>query len=263
MATAAPNQTLPLFYTGLEALNVTQHGKMKVRPIAQAPVIAQTHAIPATVDEFALLQRHYPIVFSVGDQPIPLVLMGLSEGINVFLDEDGKVHDSLIYVPAYMRRYPFLLARLRPDSDELSLCFDPAAGAVGEFDEGEPLFDGDQPSQATKAILQFCEQFETAGQRTGAFVEELKKSGLLMDGEVAIQPEGADKPFVYRGFQMVDEEKVRELRGDELRKMNQNGMLPLIWAHLFSLSQIREVFSRQVMLGKGPIELPEKAKADA
>ena len=75
-------------------------------------------------------------------------------------------HEPSIYIPAYMRRYPFLLARLRPDSDELSLCFDPTSGAVGEFDEGEPLFDGDQPSEATKAILQFCEQFETAGQRT-------------------------------------------------------------------------------------------------
>ena len=58
-----------------------------------------------------------------------------------------------------------------------------------------------------------------------------------MDGEVAIQPEGFEQPFVYRGFRMVDEEKIRNLlRGDELRKMNQNGMLPLIMAHLFSLS---------------------------
>ena len=261
MATAAPNQTLPLFYTGLEALNVTQHGKMKVRPIARAPVIAQTHAIPATVDEFALLQRHYPIVFSVGEQPIPLVLMGLSEGINVFLDEDGKVQDSLIYVPAYMRRYPFLLARLRPESDELSLCFDPGAGAVGEFDEGEPLFDGEQPSEATKAILQFCEQFETAGQRTGAFLEEVKKADLLMEGEVAIQPKDSDQPFVYRGFRMVDEEKLRNLRGDELRKMNQNGLLPLIYAHLFSLSQMRDVFARQIQQGKAPQPAPQPAPA--
>ena len=88
------------------------------------------------------------------------------------------------------------------------------------------MFDGDQPNDATKAILEFCEQFETAGQRTAAFMEEIKKSGLLMDGEVAIQPEGFEQPFIYRGFRMVDEEKVRELRGDELRKMNQNGMLP-------------------------------------
>ncbi|MEO8176209.1 MAG: SapC family protein [Sphingomicrobium sp.] len=264
MATAAPNLNLPLFYSGLEPLNVTQHGNMKIRAIDKAPVIATTHAIPATVDEFSLLQRHYPIVFSVGENPVPLVLMGLSEGINVFLNADGKLHDSMMYVPAYMRRYPFLLARLRPESDELSLCFDPNSGAIGEFDEGEKLFDGDQPSEATKAILQFCEQFETAGQRTAAFIEELKKSGLLMDGEVAIQPEGSDQPFVYRGFQMVDEDKLRELRGDELRKMNQNGMLGLIYAHLFSLPQIREVFSRQVTQGKGPIAAPQQlATADA
>lgn len=258
MATAAPNQSLPLFYSALEALNVTQHGTKKVRPIEKATVISSTHAIPATVDEFALLQRHYPIVFSIGDQPVPLVLMGLSEGINVFLNEEAKLYDDTMYVPAYMRRYPFLLARLRPDTDELSLCFDPTSGAVGDFEDGEPLFDGDQPSQATKAILDFCEQFETAGQRTAAFMEEIKKSGLLMDGEVAIQPEGAEQPFVYRGFQMIDEDKLRELRGDELRKMNQNGMLALIYAHLFSLSQIREIFSRQVMLGKGPVAAPKQ-----
>ena len=263
MATAAPTQNLPLFYTALEALNLQEHGKMKVRPIEKAEIIAKTHAIPATVDEFALLQRHYPIVFSVGDQPIPLALMGLSEGVNVFLDDSGKPLDRMNYIPAYMRRYPFLLARVRPDSDDLSLCFDPGAGAVGNFKDGDPLFEDEQPSQATKAVLQFCEQFETAGQRTAAFMEELKKTGLLMDGEVAIQPEGADKPFLYRGFQMIDEEKLRELRGDELRKMHQSGILQLIYAHLFSLPQIREVFSRQVMQGKGPIAVPEAATADA
>ena len=259
MATAAPSQALPLFYSALEPLNTTQHANYKIRPLNQAPQFGAAHAVPATVEEFALLQRHYPIVFSVGENPVPLVLMGLNEGINVFLDSNGRTEDNQLYIPAYLRRYPFLLARLQPESDELSLCFDPNSGAVGEFDEGEALFDGDQPSDACKAVLQFCEQFETAGQRTGAFVTELKKSGLLMDGEVAIQPQGADQPFVYRGFQMVDEEKIRELRGDELRRMNQNGMLPLIFAHLFSLSHIRDLFARQVAQGKGPIPNPQKA----
>ena len=171
MATAAPEPTLPMFYKELRPLNAAEHGKMKIRKIEKAPFIASSHAIPATVDEFALLQRYYPIIFAVGDNPVPLALMGLSEGNNVFLDDDGLLHDRSQYVPAYMRRYPFLLARLRPDSDELSLCFDPTSGAIGEFEEGEALFDGDQPSQATKTVLQFCEQFETAGQRTALFVE--------------------------------------------------------------------------------------------
>ena len=263
MATAAPNQSLPLLYKALVPLNTGQHSKYKIRPLERAPDFGKTHAVPATVDEFALLQRHYPIVFSVGDQPVPLALMGLNEGVNVFFDENGRTEEATLYIPAYMRRYPFLLARLRPDSDELSLCFDPKSGAIGEFDDGEPLFDGTEPSEATKAVLAFCEQFETAGQRTAAFIQELVKSDLLMDGEVAIQPEGAPQPFVYRGFRMVDEEKLRELRGDELRKMNQNGMLALIYAHLFSLSQIREVFSRQVQQGKGPIAAPQQFPAQA
>ncbi len=263
MATAAPTQSLPLFYNSIEPLNATQHGSMKVRPILRMPQMARTHAIPVTVDEFTLVQRHYPIVFSVGDNPIPIALMGLNEGVNVFLDEDGRTLDNNIYIPAYMRRYPFLLARLRPDSDELSLCFDPTANAVGDFDDGQPLFDGEQPSEATKAILQFCEQFEAAGQRTGAFLEELNKADLLMDGEVAIQPEGFEQPFVYRGFRMVDEEKLRNLRGDELRRMNQNGILPLIYAHLFSLAEMRQVFGRQMQQGKAPAQVPQPAPANA
>src|SRR5215218_7172414 len=108
MATAAPTQELPLFYNSLEALNSGQHGKMKIRRIEKAPEIGRTHAVPVTVDEFALLQRFYPIVFSAGGDPVPLALMGLNEGQNVFLDENGIPHDSNIYIPAYMRRYPFL-----------------------------------------------------------------------------------------------------------------------------------------------------------
>ena len=263
MATAAPNQNLPLFYREIVPLNATQHGTLKIRQVEKSPFIAQTHAIPITVDEFGLAQRHYPIVFSIGENPIPIALMGLNEGVNVFLDPDGRPIDTTTYIPAYVRRYPFLLAKLNPDTDELSLCFDPTSEAVGEFDDGQPLFDGDQPSDATKAILEFCEQFETAGQRTSAFMEDVKKSGLLMDGEVAIQPEGYQQPFIYRGFQMIDEEKLRELRGDELRKMNQNGMLPLLYAHMFSLAQMREVFARQLGQGKAPQQVPMPASADA
>jgi hypothetical protein len=244
-------------------VNVTQHGKMKVRKMLKMGQVAKTHAIPVTVDEFTLAQRHYPIVFSIGEKPIPIALMGLNEGVNVYLDEDGRPLEPSLYIPAYIRRYPFLLARVRPDSDELSLCFDPSANAVGDFKEGEALFEGDQPSQATKAILEFCEQFEAAGQRTASFMEDLLKSNLLMDGEVAIQPEGYEQPFVYRGFRMVDEEKLRELRGDELRKMNQNGMLPLIYAHLFSLSEMRHVFGRQMEQGKAPAQVQQPAPADA
>jgi hypothetical protein len=262
MASQAPN-TMPLLYEGLEPLNRNAHDKFKVRRLGGIERVSQAHAIPLTVDEFSMAQRHFPIVFSAGDAPVPLALMGLHEGTNTFFDAKGQLIDPTVYVPAYLRRYPFLLARLQPESDELSLCFDPTSGAVAEGKEGEALFKDGEPTEATNAILQFCEQFEQAGQRTQAVVAELKNLDLLMEGEVAIQPEGAEQPFIYRGFQMVDEEKFRDLRGDELRKLNQNGGLALIMAHLFSLSVIREIFGRQVQQGTGPVGLKQPEPAEA
>ncbi len=251
MASAPQAQALPMFYKDLVPLNSKEHANWKVKGLDDASFMQEQHAIPLTVDEFPNAGRNYPIVFSVGDNAVPLILMGLNEGVNTFMGEDGKFNQPT-YVPAYVRRYPFMLAKLQPDADELSLCFDPTTGAIGDYKEGDPLFEKDQPTEKTKNILEFCEQFEQAGQRTGQFVDELKKMDLLMDGEVAIQQTGVEKPFVYRGFQMVNEEKLRELRGDELRKINQNGMLPLIYAHLFSLQIMREVFAKQVEAGKVP-----------
>ncbi len=257
MASAPQNANLPIFFKDLLPLSSQDHATWKARALDKAPFLVGQHAVPLTSDEFISASRHYPIVFSAGDNPVPLALMGLNEGVNTFVDAEGALINP-VYVPAYIRRYPFLLAKLRPDQEDLSLCFDPTAEAIGAFDDGDPLFVDGKPSEHTQAILGFCEQFEQAGQRTGQFMDELVKSGLLMDGEVSIEVENAPQPFVYRGFRMVDEAKLRELRGDVLRKMTQNGMLALIFAHLFSLQLMREIFSAQVNQGKMPA-IPEVA----
>ncbi|MBV9884055.1 MAG: SapC family protein [Sphingomonadaceae bacterium] len=258
MASQPPANALPLFYGDLQPLSSTLHPNHKQRRIDKAPFLANGHAIPITIDEFVSVQRFYPLIFSTGESPVPLALMGLNDGVNVFVDEEGKLLDENAYIPAYVRRYPFMLARLQPDAEELSLCFDPTSGLVGDdVEDGAALFEDGKPSETTNSILKFCEEFELSAQRTVSFVNELRQSGLLMEGEVSIQPTGAEQPFVYRGFHMVNEEKLRELPADEVHRMNQNGMLPLIMAHLFSLPMIRDIFGRQTMLGLTPGISPE------
>jgi hypothetical protein len=249
---ASAPQSLPLFYNTLEPLSSEAHGSFKVRQAEGANFLINQHAIPLTVDEFPLAQRHFPIVFTQGDEAVPLALMGMNEGINVFVDEKGQLREPNTYVPAYVRRYPYMLARMTPDAQELTLCFDPTSPTIGDFEDGEPLFADGKPTDLTNAILEFNQQFEEAGARTAQFMTELNELGILEDGEVTIQPDGADKPFIYSGFRMVSEDKLRELRGDQLRKIVQSGMLPLIYAHLFSLSLTREIFGRQVQLGLMP-----------
>ncbi|HST36051.1 MAG TPA: SapC family protein [Allosphingosinicella sp.] len=259
MATQPP-PNLPLFYKNLQPLAASLHGKLKARVTDSAPYLVDVHAVPLTIDEFTVAQRHFPIIFATGETPVPLALMGLNEGVNVFIDEAGKPRDPM-YVPAYIRRYPYMLARLDPAAEELTLCYDPESDLINEK-EGEPLFDGDQPSQTLSAVLKFCEDFEVAGQRTQAFIKELEAMDMLIDGEVSIQPEGSTQPFLYRGFKMVDENKLREMDAETLHKINQNGILPLIIAHLFSLSLMREVFARQVQQGKMPEMEPAMAPAE-
>ncbi|HEX4694726.1 SapC family protein [Sphingomonas sp.] len=249
---ASAPQSLPLFYNTLEPLSSDAHANFKVRPATGATFLANQHAIPLTIDEFAMAQRHMPIIFSQGDDAVPLALMGLNEGINVFIDENGLLRDSYTYIPAYVRRYPYLLAKLQPEAEELTLCFDPTSPTIGDFDDGEPLFKDGEATDVVKNILEFSKQFEEAGARTAAFMNELRELDLLMDGEVTIQPEESDKPFLYSGFQMINEEKLTALRGDQLRKITQSGLLPLIYAHLFSLQVMREIFARQVQLGLMP-----------
>ncbi|MEM7779213.1 MAG: SapC family protein [Pseudomonadota bacterium] len=269
MATA-PQPQLPLFYKDLLPLNSRDHGAFKVKSFEDASFLASTHAIPLTCDEFVDAARCYPIVFTAGENPLPIALMGLNEGVNVFVDADNKFETGN-YAPAYVSRYPFILAKLQQDSEEMSLCFDPQAGVVGLSDEGQALFraptdedkakyeeNGQQlpdkvPTEYTDGVLEFCRRFEEAGQRTKEFMEQLKQLDLLRDGRFDItRNDMPDKPFSYTGFQMVNEEKLRELDGATLETLNKNGMMMLMHAQLFSLRVMRNIFEKQNAMGKIP-----------
>lgn len=250
---SAPKPNLPLFFKDLAPLNSRDHKGWMSKQFPNVNFLGEHHAIPLTVDEFIDAQRHYPIVFSSGENPVPLALMGLNEGVNTFVDDEGKITEDA-YLPAYVRRYPFMLAKLRQDTEELSLCFDPSAGVIGDHGEGNVLFNDDgEASDYTKSVLEFCQKFEESGVRTKAFMDEINKHDLLMDGEIAITVQDKpDSPFIYRGFRMVDEKKLRDLKGEVLEDLNSTGMLILLHAHLFSLNLMRVIFARQSRLGKVP-----------
>lgn len=247
MASQPAQQQLPLFYQNLTLLQKDQHASWGLRQRADMGFAKTTHAVPLTVDEFAAAQKHFPIVFGSGEGAVPLALVGLQEGRNLFVTEDGQWQPG-VYVPAYIRRYPFMLVKEHPEAQVLSLVFDENAGMLGA-DEEAKLFDGQEPTDVTKNILNFCEQFEQAIARTKSFMDEVEKLGLLMEGEAQIQQTGVEQPAVFRGFRMVDEQKLQNIRGDQARKAVQNGMMGLIYAHLFSLAEMRNLFERQAPQG--------------
>lgn len=243
MASTAPSTQprLPLFYNSLVPLSPALHRNLSLADELSIDFARTAHAVPLTVEEFVIAQRFYPIVFAPGDPGTPLALLGLTEGENLFMDADGEWKEGT-YVPAYIRRYPFMLARLNPQAQELSLCFDDKSPGFSTGEAEGNLFEGDGPSPRTKDILKFCEQFEIAIQRTRLFMDELKELDLLQPGEATIQT-GDTPQASFKGFLMVNEQKLQELRGDQHRKLVKSAGLGFIYAHLFSLSHMRDMFA--------------------
>src|SRR4051812_32417176 len=79
-----------LFYSKPEPLNPDQHRGLGVKRMDGPFGFAKEgHAVPLTVGEFQLAAVTGPIIF-VGDEKIPLSVMGLNAGDNMFVQADGR-----------------------------------------------------------------------------------------------------------------------------------------------------------------------------
>jgi len=225
-----------MFYQQPEPLDPNTHGNLGVnmtdRPFGFA---AKSHVVPLTVTEFAAASLSYPIVF-VGESKSPLAVMGLRDGENLYITEEGVFRPD-VYIPAFIRRYPFVFAA--DDSNErFVLCVDRSASFVSENPE-IPFFENGQPSQYTQNAMQFCNDFETERRRTDAFVKLLTDLDLFEVKEASFTPPNPDgSPGVKQklaDYFGVSEAKLRNLPADKFIELRDNGALNQIYSHLNSL----------------------------
>jgi hypothetical protein len=227
-----------LFYQQPEPLSPEQHRGMGVRSMDGPFGFAKVgHAIPLTVGEFPPAAMTGPIIF-VGDDKMPIAVMGLNAGENMFLRADGLFEPGA-YVPAYIRRYPFVFAN-DDAAKQMVLCIDRAAEFVVDKDYDLPFFEADgQPSQYTKNCIEFCNNFEIERQRTASFVQLLNDLDLFETKTATFTPPNPDgtpgEPQKIAEYFGVSEEKLNALPADKFIELRDNGALPQIYAHLVSL----------------------------
>lgn len=227
-----------LFYTQPEPLSPEAHGKMGVKSMDGPFGFAKEgHAIPLTVGEFPPAAMTGPIIF-VGDEKLPIAVMGLNAGDNMFLRADGLFEPGA-YVPAYIRRYPFVFAN-DDAAKQMVLCIDRAAEFVVDKDYDLAFFEADgQPSQYTKNCIEFCNNFEMERQRTQSFVQILKDLDLFESKTATFTPQNPDgtpgEPQKIAEYFGVSEEKLNKLPADKYIELRDNGALSQIHAHLISL----------------------------
>ena len=239
MTTNAPAITgSVLFYSQPEPLSPEQHGKMGVKSMDGPFGFAKVgHAVPLTVGEFPPAALTGPIIF-VGDEKMPIAVMGLQANENMFLREDG-LFEAGVYVPAYIRRYPFIFAN-DDKAQQMVLCVDVAAEFVVKTNPDLPFFEADgQPSQYTKNCIEFCNNFEMERQRTANFIQLLKELDLFETKTATFTPQNADgttgEVQTIAEYFGVSEEKLNALPTEKYIELRTNGALAQIQAHLLSL----------------------------
>lgn len=235
-----------LFYKNPQPLNPEQHAGLGVKQIAEPfGFLRAAHAIPVTVTEFGMAATAYPIIF-VGDSFTPVAAMGVRQAENLFVRDDGQTEPDF-YVPAFVRRYPFVFAN-DSGSDRLLLCVDRDAPMVTNQPE-VPLFENGEPSAFTKNAIEFCQEFERQRRATDDFVKIVRDLNLFEQKTVAFQPRDQQGNPVgeqqkIADYWAIDENKLGQLSPEQFNELRTNGALGAIYAHLISLLNWQRIIQR-------------------
>ncbi len=233
--TSSGASPLPLLYTNPVPLDAARDRDLGLRARADLGFTRSLHAVPVNALEMVDAAAHYPLVFSPDASATPVAVLGLVEKENLFLDGQGAWQQNA-YIPAYIRRYPFLLATLN-DTDQMALCVDQAPGVCDTASGTEPFFDeSGAPTPLTRGALEFCQSFHAATLATREFSAALEASGILVARSAEIPlADGTSRRF--SGFRVIDPEKWAALPDEVVLTWRRQGWLAPVHAGLFSAAR--------------------------
>lgn len=225
--------SLPLFYKSPRVLTPATHGQRSLAPATGYAFAAGTNAVPLVAEEMPIAGRHFPVVFSDEGAPHPVAILGLRGQQNLFVEADGQWRAG-VYVPAYVRRYPFIF--LENDAGtELTLCVDDAAEQLVEGSE-QPLFDdAGQPTELARNALAFCRDYQAQHLAAGALAKALVEAELLVDHRADVTLRDGER-LSLAGFKVIDAERFAKLPDATFLEWRHKGWLPLVYAHFASVS---------------------------
>lgn len=239
------------FYEQITPLSVDRHKNWFIKPVQDYSFAKSTQAVPLMAVEFLGAAGDYPIVF-VGDDSgiMPVALLGLQQAQNVYLSADGGWQGR--YVPAFIRRYPFILSQA-DDQDKAFLCIDESFPGFNQNEEGVALISDDgSASEYTDEILKFLSQFQAEHQRTKIISQRLRELNLFEPKRAEAKlPHGQSKAI--HGFYTIERSRLLTLSSEVLLDLVRSGVYEMICHHLASLRNFNTL---------GSHFLPESAETE-
>jgi hypothetical protein len=224
---------LPL-YAGITLVTAERHVDALLAPDTSFAFARRAAVVPLTIDEFARAALDYPVVF-FGPARRAFAVMGLTADCNLFVSDEGTFRAGA-YIPAYLRRHPFVLVRDAPQ-DTWVLGIDEASDRlVADAPGARSLFEDGAPAPALREAVAFCEAYENAQQRTDRLVHLLDDLDLFEPREAHHRPPGEEQadPVLLLDYVAVSPQRLAALDEASIAQLRALDGLGPCYAHLFS-----------------------------
>lgn len=229
-----------LFYENAVPVHSARHAECSVEMRGYG-FCRGVNSVPLTVVEFRSAAGEYPIVFvQAGAVVRPAVVLGMRREENLMVTEEGEWLGR--YIPAFVRRYPFVFSAASEDR-QMVLCVDEAFPGFNREGRGQPLFTpAHEPSPYVGRVLRFLQEYRAQFVRTRAFCERLQELQLLEPMQARFTLAGA--PLTLGGFLAVSRQRLKALSGDALASLAAEDELELLYLHLNSLRNFESLRHR-------------------
>jgi len=225
-----------MIYERAVPISSERHRDWSVRMGQNYGFARDVNSVPLLAAEFLAAARNYAIVFAGNDDEVfPSIVLGMRANENAYVDAAGNWTGQ--YVPAFLRRYPFVFAR-SDDGDTFTLCIDEEYEDFNTDGRGERMFDAEgNRTQFLETMLNFAREYQALFDRTAVFCKRLKDNDLLESATAQFTlPGGATASLA--GFYTISREKLKELDPAVLSEMLATDELELCYAHLHSLGNL-------------------------
>jgi len=235
--------TQMLIYEKIVVLDITKHKNTRVAPVTDFSFAASANSIPIAGVEFIEAAKEYPIAFIKNSQGayIPTIILGLQDNQNLFVSKEGKWNG--YYIPAYVRRYPFVPSTTN-EAGKLNICIDAAYKGI-DAENGAPVFNADgTPAPMLERAVQLIQDYHVQMQHTNSFISRLADSGVLQEMKAEFGTRDGSKKFRLNGIFVVNEEKLRALDDAKVLDFFRKGEFAWIYSHLTSLSNFARMLDK-------------------
>ena len=227
------------FYNNIMVLDKEKHKDLRLKVENDHHIFSNTNALPIAGVEFIEASREHPIAFInyQNEGIIPVYILGLRDNENLLLNPDNSWRYR--YVPAFVRRYPYIMIEPNDDGNSV-VCIDADFEGIDDK-KGMPIFiqeDGEtKPSPQLEAAMEMLQDFNAQLTRTREFTKRLEEYDLLKEISPQINLEDG-RGFSISGIYTIDEEKLLKLNDKKALSLYRSGEMAWIYNQLASLSNL-------------------------